>query len=146
MMSLLLVRSKKALMDFLVDFHNILFSMQTLYSMLIGFYAAWLGAQGNPLSGNFFGTVAVYAILNFFILIIGMILLSTGYTIEAGGRIVIYVLYMVFLIIILPGIFSIMRGRDDKSAAIIFGASAIFNAAVSYSMFERGLANWILLA
>ncbi|GAB5490576.1 MAG: hypothetical protein Phog2KO_07910 [Phototrophicaceae bacterium] len=133
-------------MDFLVDFHNILFSMQTLYSMLIGFYAAWLGAQGNPLSGNFFGTVAVYAILNFFILIIGMILLSAGYTIEAGGRIVIYVLYMVFLIIILPGIFSIMRGRDDKSAAMIFGASAIFNAAVSYSMFGRGLANWILLA
>lgn len=133
-------------MDFLVDFHNILFSMQTLYSMLIGFYAAWLGAQGNPLSGNFFGTVAVYAILNFFILIIGMVLLSAGYTIEAGGRIVIYVLYMVFLIIILPGIFSIMRGRDDKSAAMIFGASAIFNAAVSYSMFGRGLANWILLA
>ena len=133
-------------MDFLVDFHNILFSMQTLYSMLIGIYAAWLGAQGNPLSGNFFGTVAVYAILNIVILVIGIILLSAGYTIEAGGRIVIYMLYMVFLIVILPGIFSIMRGRDDKSAATIFGASAIFNAAVSYSMFGRGLANWILLA
>ena len=133
-------------MDFLVDFHNILFSMQTLYSMLIGIYAAWLGAQGNPLSGNFFGTVAVYAILNIVILVIGIILLSAGYTIEAGGRIVIYMLYMVFLIVILPGIFSIMSGRDDKSAAMIFGACAIFHAAVSYSMFGRGLANWILLA
>ena len=133
-------------MDFVVDFHNILFSMQTLYSLIIGFYAAWLGAREKPLSGNFFGTIAVYALLNFLILMIGMLLLTSGYTIEASGRIVIYVLYMVFLIVILPGIFSIMSGRDDRSAAFIFGASAIFNAAVSYSMFARGLASWILLA
>lgn len=133
-------------MDFVVDFHNILFSMQTLYSLIIGLYAAWLGAREKSLSGNFFGTIAVYALLNFLILMIGMLLLSSGYTIEAGGRIVIYVLYMVFLIVILPGIFSIMSGRDDRSAAFIFGVCAIFNAAVSYSMFARGLANWVLVA
>lgn len=131
-------------MDFLVFIHDRLFFMQMFYSFAIGVYAAWLSASRRELSGNFFGTIAVYALLNLVIFIIGMVLLLNGYTIEAGNRIVIYTLYMLFLVVILPGIFSIMRGRDDRSAALIFGVSAMFNAAVSFSMFERGLASWIL--
>lgn len=132
-------------MDFLVDAHNIMFTMQSLYSFAIGAYAAWLGAREQPLSGNFFGTIAVYAILNTIVLLVGLFLLSNNYTIESGGRTIIYVLYMMFLIVILPGIFSIMHGRDDQRAAIIFGGFAMFNAAVSYSMLARGLASWVLL-
>lgn len=131
-------------MAFLVDGHNILFMMQSLYSFLIGVYAAWLGAQDKPLSGNFFGTIAVYALLNTVVLVVGLILLFSGYQIQSGNRITIYILYMLFLIVILPGVFSIMQGRDDRRAAITFGAFAMFNAAVSYSMLDRGLATWIL--
>ncbi|MEO1644433.1 MAG: hypothetical protein AAFR67_04555 [Chloroflexota bacterium] len=130
-------------MDFLVDGHNILFNMQTLYGFAIGVYAAWLGARDQSLSGNFFGTVAVYAILNIVTLAIGTFLIFGDYSIESGGRTFIYVLYMLYLIVILPGIFSVMQGRDDKSAAITFGAAAMFNAAVSYSMFARGLTSWV---
>jgi hypothetical protein len=115
-----------------------------IYSFAIGLYATWLSLKEKPLSGNFFGTVAVYAILNAIVFLLGLVLLFNGYSIQSGGRTVIYVLYMIFLIVILPGIFSIMRGRDDRSAAMIFGACAIFNAAVSLSMFERGLASWIM--
>ncbi|MEM9953842.1 MAG: hypothetical protein AAF846_19690 [Chloroflexota bacterium] len=131
-------------MDFLVFIHERLFWMQMIYSFAIGVYAAWLSASKRDLSGNFFGTIAVYGILNAVIFVIGMILLFNGYTIQDNGRIVIYSLYMLFLVVILPGIFSIMRGRDDRSAGLIFGVSAMFNAAVSFSMFERGLASWIL--
>src|SRR5690606_32730733 len=130
-------------MDLLVFIHDRLFNVQMIYSFAIGLYAGWLGIREKPLAGNFFGTVAVYAILNTIVFIIGLVLLFSGYAIESGGRTTIYVLYMIFLIVILPGIFSIMRGRDDRSAAITFGACAIFNAAVSLSMFERGLASWI---
>ncbi|MEO1288522.1 MAG: hypothetical protein AAFV93_12200 [Chloroflexota bacterium] len=132
-------------MDFLVFIHERLFWMQMIYSFAIGVYAAWLSASKRDLSGNFFGTIAVYGILNAVIFVIGMILLFNGYTIQDNGRIVIYSLYMLFLVVILPGIFSIMRGRDDRSAGLIFGVSAMFNAAVSFSMFERGLASWILV-
>lgn len=133
-------------MDFLVDAHNILFLMQALYSFIIGVYAAWLGARDQTLSGNFFGTIAVYAILNIVVLALGVFLLFSNYAIESGGRTFIYVLYMLYLVVILPGIFSVMQGRDDKSAAITFGAAAMFNATVSYSMFARGLASWAIAA
>jgi hypothetical protein len=131
-------------MDFLLPIHTILFNMQMLYSFAIGVYAAWLGARQNPLTGNFWGTIAVYSILNVVIFVVGLVLMLTGYTIQSGGRSFIYILYMLFLIVILPGIFAIMQGRDDKRAAIIFGMTAMFNAAVSFSMMDRGLASWVM--
>ena len=130
-------------MDFLVLVHDWLFNTQSLFSLGIGLYAGWLWIKEQPLSGNFFGTIPIYAILNIIALIVGIVLLNNGYEIQSGGRTTIYVLYMLFLIVILPGIFSIMRGRDDRSAAMTFAASALFNAAVSFSMFGRGLAVWV---
>lgn len=130
-------------MDALSFIHDRLFFAQMVYSFIIGIYAAWLSAGKKPLSGNFFGTIAVYAVLNTIIFVMGIVLLIGGYTIEGGGRVVIYILYMLFLIVILPGLFSIMSGRDDRSAGLTFGMFAMFNAAVSFSMVERGLATWI---
>lgn len=125
--------------------HTILFNTQMLYSFGIGIYAAWLGAKATPLSGNFWGTIAIYAMVNVVTLIVGVILLVAGFHIQSGDRTLIYVLYMLFLIVILPGMFSIMQGRDDKRAALTFGVVAMFNAAVSFSMMDRGLASFIQL-
>jgi hypothetical protein len=132
-------------MEFLLAAHTILFNMQMLYSFAIGIYAAWLGAKATPLSGNFWGTIAIYSLLNVVTFVVGLILLFAGYHIQSGDRTFIYILYMLFLIVILPGIFAIMQGRDDKRAAIMFGVVAMFNAAVSFSMMDRGLATWILM-
>jgi high-affinity Fe2+/Pb2+ permease len=142
----------------LSDFHGILFNMQILYSAILGVYGAWLAAQaGNPaapakndssddelVSGNYWGAVVIYILLNIAILIVGILLLMSGYTIASENRIVIYFLYMAFLIVIMPGLYSMLRGRDDRRAAIYFSVLAFFNAAVSFSMVDRGLAIWVL--
>jgi hypothetical protein len=126
------------------DLHNILFNMQTMYSFALGVYAAYTAAREQSLSGNFWGSVAVYVILNIVITLVGTFLLFSGYTIASDGRIGIYYLYMLFLIVIMPGLFSMQRGRDDRSAATTFAVLAIFNASVSFSMAGRGLALWVL--
>ncbi len=144
----------------LSDLHGILFNMQTLYSGILGIYGAWLAAQashlaapdsttddsgaGSLVSGNFWGAVMIYILLNAVILVLGIILLISGYNIASEGRTAIYFLYMAFLIVIMPGLYSMLRGRDDRRAAIYFSVLAFFNAAVSFSMFERGLATWVL--
>lgn len=125
------------------DLHNILFLMQALYSLILGIYAGILGAQEKPLSGNFWGSVAVYVILNIVVLAVGVFLWLQGFTIASENRILIYFLYMAFLIVIMPGLFSMLRGRDDRSAAISFAVLALFNASVSLSMAQRGLASWL---
>ncbi len=127
----------------MADLHNILFLMQALYSLILGIYAGALGAQEKPLSGNFWGSVAVYVILNVVVLAVGLFLWASGLTIASENRIGIYFLYMAFLIVIMPGLFSMLRGRDDRNAAIAFAVLAIFNASVSFSMAQRGLAAWV---
>lgn len=129
---------------FMASFHSILFNMQILYSVLLGVYAAVLAARRESVSGNFWGAMLVYAGLNGFTLVIGVFLLLNGYTIESGGRTIIYMLYMLFLCIIMPGLFSLLKGRDDRSAAVAFSLLALFNASVSISMMQRGLVTWVL--
>lgn len=125
-------------------FHNVLFNMQILYSVLLGVYAAGLAARRESISGNFWGAMLVYAGLNGFTLLIGILLALNGYVVASGGRNIIYFLYMAFLCVIMPGLFSLLRGRDDRNAAIAFSLLALFNASVSISMFQRGLVTWVL--
>jgi hypothetical protein len=60
------------------------------------------------------------------------------------ARTTVYFLYMAWLVIIMPGLYSLLRGRDDRSAAIAFSLLSFFNVFTSISMFQRGLiAPWL---
>lgn len=120
--------------------HSILFNMHILYAVILGAYGTWLAARDEGLSGNFWGAVGVYTALAALTLALGVLLALQGYTME---RPTIYFLYMAFLVVIMPGLFSMLRGRDDRNAAIAFALLAFFNASVSISMFQRGLVAWI---
>ncbi len=128
----------------MTSLHDILFNMQIIYSILIGVYAASLAARQQSISGNFWGTILIYAGLSGITLVVGIILALNGYRVVSGGRNAIYFLYMAFLCVIMPGLFSLLRGRDDRNAAIAFSLLALFNASVSISMFQRGLVTWAL--
>lgn len=134
----------------LSELHDILFNMQAMYSFGIGIFAVVLVARHTPgeseeglLTGGFWGAVVIYVILNVVVFVLGVILWAQGFTISSGGRIGIYVLYMAFLIVIMPGLFSMLRGRDDLRAGWYFAALAVFNASVSLSAAQRGLMSWV---
>ena len=124
------------------DIHNILFNMLILYSGILGIYAAYLASQGKGISGEYWGAMLTYSGLAAITLVVGIILYAQGLRIERPG---VYLLYMLFLVIIMPGLFSMLRGRDDRNAAIAFAILAIFNASVAISMFQRGLVGpWLM--
>ena len=76
-------------------------------------------------------------------MLVGAALLLSGLQPESE-RVVVYVLYMLWLAIIMPGLFSLMSGRDDQRAALAYALLAIFNFTTSLSMLERGLVGpWI---
>lgn len=128
----------------MADLHGILFSMQTMYSFVLGAYAAVLAARNQSISGNFWGSLVVYVVLNVAVLLVGLLLFAQGFQLqEVSNRIGVYFLYMAFLIVIMPGLFSMLSGRDDRNAAITFSVLALFNASVSFSMMQRGLAVWV---
>jgi uncharacterized membrane protein YiaA len=72
------------------------------------------------------------------VLVIGIVLTLMGLR-PADERLGLYYLYMAWLVVIMPGLFSMLRGRDDRSAALAFAMLAFFNAGVSFSMAQRGI-------
>ncbi len=125
--------------------HAILFNMHILYSLALGIWATATAARKQPISGHYWGAMLTYALLAGVILLVGMALLLYGQQ-PRSGRVVVYILYMLWLAIIMPGLFSLMRGRDDRQAALAFAILAFFNFSTSLSMMERELVGpWIAM-
>jgi len=116
--------------------HTVLFNMHILYSLALGIWGAFMAARNQSISGNYWGAVAVSTILAGVVLLLGVIMTLQGLRL---ARTLIYFLYMIWLVIIMPGLYSMLRGRDDRSAAIAFSLLSFFNFATSVSMFQRGL-------
>jgi putative exporter of polyketide antibiotics len=124
------------------DIHSILFNATILYSIVLGIWSAVMASRNEPISGNFWGAVASYAILAGIVLVIGIIMTLQGLRPQ---RTILYYLYMGWLVVIMPGLFTLLRGRDDRSAAIAFSILSFFNAATSFSMFQRNVIGpWFL--
>jgi hypothetical protein len=127
----------------MADIHQILFNMHILYSLALGVWAAYTAGRQETISGHYWGAVVTYALLAGATLLVGLVLLLSG--LEPGsGRVVVYVLYMLWLAIIMPGLFSLMSGQDDKRAALAYALLAFFNFTTSLSMMERELVGpWV---
>lgn len=116
--------------------HSILFNMHILYSLILGLWGAVMAARNTSISGNYWGAVATGTILAGIVLVIGIIMTLMGLR---TSRMVTYYLYMIWLVIIMPGLYSMLRGRDDRSASIAFSILSFFNTATSISMFQRSI-------
>ncbi|HYO87153.1 MAG TPA: hypothetical protein VER79_00815 [Candidatus Limnocylindrales bacterium] len=124
------------------DLSNILMNAYILFTVILGVWSLLMGARSQPISGNFWGAVATITILAASILAVGGVMYLTGLR---PPRPLIYLLYMLFLVIIMPGLFTMLRGRDDRGAAIAFGLLCFFNAFTSLSMIQRHvLGPWTL--
>ena len=125
------------------DIHQIMFNAHILFSIALGVWAAVIAGRNQPVPGGYWGAVVTQSILAGAILVLGIILTLTGAR-PVDGRLELYFLYMAWLAVIMPGLFSILRGRDDRSAALSFAMLAFFNAGVSLSMMERQITGpWI---
>ena len=127
----------------MAEIHQILFNMHIFYSLALGIWAAVTAGRKETITGHYWGAVLTYALLAGATLLVGVALLISGLQ-PRSGRVLVYVLYMLWLAIIMPGLFSLMSGRDDKRAAFAYALLAFFNFTTSLSMMERELVGpWI---
>lgn len=127
----------------MADIHQILFNMHIFYSLALGIWACLSAARNEAISGHYWGAVVTYALLAGATLIVGIALLLSGLQ-PRSERVVVYVLYLLWLAIIMPGLFSLLSGRDDRRAAVAFALLAFFNFTTSLSMIQRELVGpWI---
>jgi uncharacterized membrane protein YhaH (DUF805 family) len=118
------------------DIHNILFNAHILFSVILGVWSLNMGLRNQSISGNFWGSVATITILAAVVTLVGVLMTIQGLRPE---RIVTYFLYMSWLVVIVPGLFTMLRGRDDRNAAFAFAILCFFNAVTSLSMWQRNI-------
>lgn len=129
----------------MADIHTILFNAIILFSLMLAIWAAVLAGRGESLSGNYWGAVATFVILVALTTGVGLLLALQGLR-PRDGRVWLYFLYMLFLLVIMPGLFSLLSGRDDRTAGFAFAVLAFFNASVGFSMQQRELIGpWVEL-
>ena len=125
-------------MQVLATIHGVLFNAILMYSGTLGIWATIMAARNRSISGNFWGAVVTLTMLSLVTLLVGIVLTLRGFVPEAQ-RLQTYFIYMIWIVIIIPGIFTQLRGRDDSSAALTFALISIFNLFVGLSMQSRGL-------
>ena len=127
------------------EIHGIFFNTQILFSLALGLWAAINAGRGQSISGNFWGAIATFSVLIAITLVMGIIMTAQGLR-PRDGRLILYYLYMAFLLVIMPGLFTMLRGRDDRAAGIAFAILAWFNAGVGISMVDRQITGpWVML-
>jgi hypothetical protein len=131
--------------------HQGLNTAYIIFSFILGMYAATIAGRNVPISGEFWGTMWTNTGLAALILIVALILSATGKkpvgidpegSGESVPRVLVYYLYAVYFIISLPGAYAIMRGNDNRVAAIVFSFIGFFNAAAAYSAIARVVTGW----
>ncbi|MCI0710106.1 MAG: hypothetical protein L0154_08080 [Chloroflexi bacterium] len=122
----------------LPDIHGGLNNAYIIFCFILGIYAAWLGANNRPLSGNFWGAMWTNTALAGAVFVVAMLMLVLG--IEARRSV--YYLYALYFLISLPGLFAILQGSDNRRAAFLFGVVALFNGAAAYRAGEYLTVPW----
>lgn len=110
-------------MQFLAQLIGILNNAFMLYSFGMALWAALLWSRNQPLSGNFFGAMWLAVGLAGVGLVVELLHALTGGYLRPVGW-----LYQLYFIIVYPGTFALLRGRDDRNAALTFAGVAAFTA------------------
>ncbi len=94
-----------------------------LFCVALGIWAGVQFVRGQGLGGQFWGAMWTCTGLAGVGLLLWLARALSGEDLRS-----VYVLYELFFVIVLPGTFALLRGRDDRVAAGIFSVIAIFAA------------------
>lgn len=114
--------------NFLDALGAILSNAYILFCLALGLWAGLNALRGDGLSGNFWGAMWSGTLLGVAGLVVWLLRTLVGEDLRW-----VYFLYSLFFVLVLPGTFALLRGRDDRTAATIFAGVAIFAALAAIS-------------
>ncbi len=111
------------------DIHHILNNAYIIFSFMLGAWCILKLIRNETLDdGQFWGAIAANTLLALATLLLAVVMYVTG---TRPNRALTYFLYAAYFVVVLPGTFSLLRGRDDRMAVIIFGIVTVFNGAAA---------------
>jgi len=111
----------------LAQIHTGLANACVIFSLLLGLYSLWRFFRKEGVGANLLSVLAAAELLYVAQAVVGLVQVFQG---ARPGRGV-HFLYGILLVIVLPGTFAYLRGKDDRRAALIYGLIGLFLAGVS---------------
>ena len=100
----------------------------TLFCFSLGIWAGISWMRDQPLGGQYWGAIWTCSGMAVVGLLLWLARALSGEQLRS-----VYLLYELYFIIVLPGTFALLRGRDDRFAAAVFCGVAIFSALAAIS-------------
>ncbi|HLY26195.1 MAG TPA: hypothetical protein VKQ72_07635 [Aggregatilineales bacterium] len=94
-----------------------------LFCFALGIWAGVEAVRNRALGGQFWGAMWTCTGLAGAGLLIWLARVLSGEDLRP-----VYLLYELYFVVVFPGTFALLRGRDDRTAAAIFAFIAIFSA------------------
>ncbi len=116
--------------------HGTLANSVLLFMVIAGLWGIVARFRNQPITGNYWGILAVGELL-----ILGQGLLG-GYLWIIGerpGRAGVHILYGIVAVIALPAYYAITKGRDDTYTSLAYGLLCLFLAAISLRAMVTGI-------
>ena len=110
-------------MDILILVHSRLQIAFMLFMIAIGIWGCTLFFTNRPISGDFWGALAIGQGLVVVEALIGVIMYIDG---MRPTRDLFHILYGLVAVIAIPGTFAFTRGRDNRFEALIYGLLGFF--------------------
>jgi hypothetical protein len=107
--------------------HGLLSNTAFLFTGIAGVWGALLYLRRRKVDGGYWGILAIGELLLLSQGVLGLLLVIDGARPDRS----VHFLYGVVAAITLPAYYGITRGRDDRTAALIYGLLCFFLAAIA---------------
>ena len=115
-------------MGFIIQLHQGLSNTALLFFLFIGLWGLWRGFRGQVVDGSYLGAMVIGELVFVAQAVLGTILYFSGGRVE---RMSIHVLYGLFALVFLPGVFFYLKGDDSNRAQWVFAFVTLFLAGIA---------------
>lgn len=120
----------------IIDVHTALSRTIWMFYLALGLWGLYRAIRRQPVDGSYLGALVVIQLV---VLLQGLL---GGVLYLQGGRPIrtsIHILYGVFSIVFLPGMFAYMRGDDSNRAQWVYALTTLFMFGVALRTISTGV-------
>jgi hypothetical protein len=122
-------------METILTLHRVLSNTTWLFFLLVGLWGLYRAIRGNGVDGSYLGAMAVGEILFVVQALLGVILLIGSFSPGRG----VHILYGVFALLAMPGLFAYLRGDDSNNAQWAYATMTLFLFGVALRSIGTGV-------
>lgn len=112
----------------IVEIHRLLANSIWMFYLALALWGLFRAIRREPVDGSYLGALVVIQVLVLVQGLLGGVLLAGG---SRPGRPELHLLYGIFSVVFIPGLFAYLRGDDSNRAMWVYALATLFMVGVS---------------